>query len=184
MSFEVVSGGMVLGDRIGPIGEVAGYIKEAYNVVEDRTGVKFGDQFLKALDDGKMIFSSIPPSRALTTFKSFRPDDAMLMAHELQKSFYFDGRAPGDAKLYEELAKKFELPEKQFQEKLWSDEIAKQTENEFRRSGELGVTGFPTVFMGNDQELVPIARGFVPHEDFMMNAMNVAAHFDVELVAF
>ncbi len=27
LEFEVISGGMILGDRIGPIGEVASYIK-------------------------------------------------------------------------------------------------------------------------------------------------------------
>ena len=41
--FEVISGGMILGERQGPIGEVAAYIKGAYKTVEDTTGVKFGE---------------------------------------------------------------------------------------------------------------------------------------------
>ena len=46
---QVVSGGMIRGDRIGPIGEVAPYIKEAYKTVEDSTGITFGKAFLLLL---------------------------------------------------------------------------------------------------------------------------------------
>lgn len=173
---------MVTGDRIGPIGQVAAYINDAYKVVENRTDVVFGEKFLKALKDGTMIFSSIPPSRVLTTFKYFRPNDAVLMAHEIQRAIYYEGRAPGDATLYSELIKTFELPLGQFEEKLWSSDIEKQTEAEFKRAQTLGVSGFPTVFMGNDQELVPIARGYQPYEEFLMSAINTASYFDVDLV--
>ena len=69
--FEVISGGMVTGGRIGPIGEVVGYISWAYKDVENATGIKFGNNFLnKTLKDGKAIFTSIPP--AITSkIKSF-----------------------------------------------------------------------------------------------------------------
>lgn len=182
LDFEVISGGMVVGERIGPIGKVAPYIKDAYKVVEERTGVTFGRQFLKALDEGSMIFSSIPPSRALTAFKVFRPNDAILMAHELQKSIYYDGKAPGDGKIYSELAKKFELPVESYEEALWSDNIASKTEQEFVTSGKLGVSGFPTVFIGNKEKLYPISRGYIDYDEFLMNAINAAAYFGEELV--
>ncbi|MFW5762224.1 MAG: DsbA family protein, partial [Cyclobacteriaceae bacterium] len=60
--FEVISGGMITGERIGPVGEVAPYIKQAYKLVENTTGVKFGDDFLRVLNEGKAIFTSIPPA--------------------------------------------------------------------------------------------------------------------------
>lgn len=173
---------MVVGDRIGPIGKVAAYIKDAYKVVEERTGVEFGQPFLKALNEGSMIFNSIPPSRALTAFKVFRPHDAILMAHELQKAIYFYGQAPGDAKMYVDLAKKFELPLDSFEEALWSDNIASKTEQEFMTSGELGVSGFPTVFIGNKEKLYPVSRGYMAYEDFVMNAVNTAAYFGEDLI--
>lgn len=173
---------MVLGNRIGPIGEVAGYIKQAYKVVEERTGITFGPDFIKTLDEGKIIFTSLPPSRALTTFKTYRPQDAVLMAHEIQKAIYFEGRAPGDERVYLDLAKKFDLNEKDFQEKLWSEEIAEATEHDFKKSAQLGVSGFPTVLLGKDNEFTPIARGYLPYEDLLMNAINAAAYYDEELV--
>ena len=70
LTFEVISGGMVTGGRIGSIGEVAGYISWAYKDVENATGIKFGNNFLnKTLKDGKAIFTSIPPAIAMSVFK-------------------------------------------------------------------------------------------------------------------
>jgi len=173
---------MILGDRIGPIGQVAAYIKDAYKVVEERSGVEFGKPFLKKLEDGNMVISSLPPSRALTAFKIFRPHDAILMAHEIQKSIYYHGNTPSDEKAYLKLAEKFELDVEAYQEALWSDQIAQKTEKEFQRSSQLRVQGFPTVLLSNGKEMMAVSRGFLPHEDFMMNMMNAAAYFDVELV--
>lgn len=182
LDFEVISGGMILGDRIGPIGQVAAYIKDAYRVVEERSGVEFGKPFLAKLDEGKMIISSLPPSRALTAFKIFRHHDAILMAHEIQKSIYYQGNAPGDEQAYLKLAAKFELDVDAYQEALWSDQIAQKTEEEFKRSSQLSVQGFPTVLLSNGQEVMAVSRGFLPYEEFMMNMMNAAAYFEVELV--
>lgn len=44
--FEVVSEGLMLGNRAGQIEIVALYIKRAYMDVEETTGVKFGDKFI------------------------------------------------------------------------------------------------------------------------------------------
>jgi len=69
-TIDVISGGMITRERIGAIGEVAPYIKTAYKDVENRTGVKFGEKFLKdILEEGSTIFTSIPPSIALSVFK-------------------------------------------------------------------------------------------------------------------
>ena len=73
IQFEVLSGGMVLGDRAGPIGQVAPYISWAYKHVEERCGVKFGADFLEGvLKPGTAIFSSEKPCTALTVFKSYQ----------------------------------------------------------------------------------------------------------------
>jgi len=183
LDFEVISGGMVVGDRIGPIGEVAAYISEAYKVVENRTGVEFGKNFLKGLEEGSMIFSSIPPSQALTAFKHMRANDAVLMAHEIQKAIYFNGNAPVNPNTYFELAKKFDLNLVEYENLLQSEEIAKATQNEFQKSAELGVSGFPTVFIGHNDEVIPISRGYQDYDEFLMNIINGAAYFDVELMS-
>ena len=40
--FEVLSGGMMTGTRVRPVAESMSYIQQAYKVVEEHTGVRFG----------------------------------------------------------------------------------------------------------------------------------------------
>ena len=101
LDIQVVSRGMIRGDRIGPIGEVAPYIKDAYKTVEDSTGVKFGEAFLQAiLADGSTVFTSIPASIALSVFKTLQPENSLKYATDLQKAIYLDGVQPLDISAY------------------------------------------------------------------------------------
>jgi len=86
---------MVTGNLVGSIGEVALYIAWAYKDVERSTDVKFGEAFLgHTLKSGKAIFSSVPPSIALTVFKSYKPAESVAFAARLQKAIYFEGIEP------------------------------------------------------------------------------------------
>ena len=46
IDFEVLSGGMILPETPQPIGVMAGYIRTAYKTVEERTGIRFGEDWL------------------------------------------------------------------------------------------------------------------------------------------
>lgn len=57
MDFEVIFGGMVIGDCVGCIGEVVGYISEVYWIVEECIGIIFGFDFLESIFvEGKVVF--------------------------------------------------------------------------------------------------------------------------------
>jgi putative protein-disulfide isomerase len=102
---EVISGGMVRGERVGPISGMASYLSKAYKEVEDRTGVKFGDAFLnETLVEGTAILNSLPPSIALSIFKTKKPEEQLQFASGIQKAIYYDGKKPEDPNLYSELA--------------------------------------------------------------------------------
>lgn len=160
--FEVVSGGMVTGDRVGPIGEVAGYISWAYKDVEKSTGVKFGKDFLdKTLQEGDAIFTSIPAARAMAVFRKERPDDVVAFAARLQKAIYYDGKAPLDWSHYGSIAADFGLDAQDFVEKIQSEEALVAAKQDFQRSGQLGVTGFPTVFVETPEgQRYVLCRGY------------------------
>src|SRR5690606_754200 len=83
--FQVLSGGMILGDRVAPISQMRDIIKGSYKRVEEASGVKFGDAFINgAVEKGTMIMSSEKPSIALSVFKTYLPQDAILFASDLQ----------------------------------------------------------------------------------------------------
>src|SRR6476469_261652 len=70
--FEVISGGMVIGEREGfPDEQTSKYILGAIPRVEEMTGVKFSDGYKQKLADRTMYQSSLKPSVALAVYKTY-----------------------------------------------------------------------------------------------------------------
>ncbi len=175
IQLEVLSGGMVTGDRIGPIGAVAGYISEAYKVVENRTGIEFGEAFLNnVLKPGDVLFTSIPPAVALSVFKSLKPENAVQFAGRVQKAIYFEGLATSDPKVYGEIAAEFGLDRAAFLSKLQDPLFLEKAQEDFNRVKMLGISGFPTVLVGINDGYYPIAQGYLPFDQLEVNYQKVS----------
>lgn len=163
LDFEVISGGMITGGRIGPIGEVAGYISQAYKDVERATGVTFGKGFLEdIMEEGSAIFTSIPPAVALTVFKQHRPGQAVDFAARLQKAIYYDGIKPADYEAYGKLAAEFGLDASHFITEMKNNDNLRLAREEFERASGFGVTGFPTVLLQQNGKTTVLGRGYIP----------------------
>lgn len=161
LEFDVFSGGMIRGSRIGAIGEVAPYISWAYKQVEDRTGVRFGEKFLHGiLADGTALFTSIPPALAMVVFKRSKPAQALAFAHRLQTAIYFEGIQPSEYGVYGEYAQEFGFDAKEFSEQMQHPATLEAAEQEFALCARLGITGFPTVLLQRGQTLTLLAQGY------------------------
>jgi putative protein-disulfide isomerase len=162
--FEVISGGMITGPRIGPIGEVAGYIQQAYKDVEQATGVKFGEKFLtETLAQGTAIFTSIPPAIALSVFKTHLPEQAVAFAGTLQKAIYYDGLQPLNLAGYAPYAAAYGVDGDQFVAAMSDPAFERAAKKEFAYTAGVGVNGFPTVLVQNAQRSYVVARGYLPY---------------------
>lgn len=163
LDFEVIAGGMVTGERIGEIGIAAGYIGEAYKQVEDHTGVKFGEAFLEGtLKEGTALFTSVPSAIALAVFKVQQPDKQIQFAARLLKSTYYDGNAPIDYVAYGKLAAEFGLDADDFVAKMETEEYEQLAEEQFKLANDWGVTGFPTLVLEYQNNLIIMAGGYMP----------------------
>lgn len=162
--FEVISGGMVMGERVQPASSMADYILKAYKPLENRTGVKFGEPFLDMLRKGTRIQSSLEPSLIMTTFKQYLPEKAVAFAHDLQKLNYVEGADLNDFENYKNLVESYGLDWSAFKIKLDTEIIKKTTYSDFALSKAYQVSGFPTVFFENDKVRSPIAKGYQPFE--------------------
>lgn len=161
----VISGGMVTGEREGPVKNVAPFIQSAYKQVEQTSGVKFGDPFIKGvLVDGTMHFSSMPPSIALTVFKSFNEEKSLEFAQSIQNMIYYEGKDFNKVESYLELIKPYGINEKEFQNRFKDSIYQSSTFQEFKFSTQLGVTGFPCVFIKHKGKLHVITKGYDSYE--------------------
>jgi len=175
MDFQVVSGGMMLGDREGPVGEVAPFIKGAYTTVETHTGVTFGEAYLEKLMAGTHYMNSMPPALAMTVFRDHLPDQTVPFAHALQRMFYYDGVDGNDTLSYGRLAATFGLDEAEFVSKMAAPATLERTREDFQLSNQLGVNGFPTVFLMHHGQLHLLARGYTDPTTFTSRIDSVLA---------
>ncbi|MBE0663504.1 MAG: DsbA family protein [Bacteroidales bacterium] len=166
LEFEVVSGGMVTGERIGPVSDMADYISKAYIDVENASGVKFGKVFIDTtLYRDDVVFSSVEPAIALSVFKTLQPQNAVKFASAIQKAIYFHGAEPALLATYADLAMDFGINRGEFLEKMSDPKSIALAEADFQRSRTLGVNGFPTTFYEDSNgNLVQLSRGFTSYE--------------------
>ncbi|MFN4234789.1 MAG: DsbA family protein [Bacteroidia bacterium] len=166
-NFEIISGGMVVGDREGPIGGFADYILSAYKRVESTTGIKFGEPYLELLKKKDYFSSSVKPSIALSYIKDIKPEIAISFAHDMQKRFYFDGKLLHENESYLPLLEKYQINKEDFFKAIESDVYKAKANEDFNTSKKLGVTGFPCVIVFKDGKYQFIASGYTSKKELL-----------------
>lgn len=179
LSFEVLSGGMIISHQPRPISAMAGYIQKAYKVVEDRTGIKFGEDFLWHInnpDKSDWFPDSEKSAIALCIFKEYRPEQQVAFAADLQYALNFEGRDLCDDEAYRHLLEKYNIPASEFYVKLKDESYKEKAHYEFALCRQLQVTGFPTVLMQiSESKFWLLARGYTDHDVLVKSIEDVLA---------
>jgi putative protein-disulfide isomerase len=161
IDFQVISGGMVTGSRIGPIGEIAPFLDRAYKQVEVITGIRFGKRFTDTvLKQGTSILTSVQPAIAMAVFRSYFPDKVIPFAAALQRAIYSDGIESSSTDEYGQIAREFGIPSGEFIIKMLDKKFHEEAESDFEKAKKLRVNGFPAVFYVENGRLVQIAQGY------------------------
>jgi len=180
LSFEVLSGGMILHEKPLPIAVTAAYIEKAYKTVEERTRIKFGEDYLWHIrnpDQSDWFPDSEKPATALCIFKEIYPDKQVDFACDLEYALNFEGRDLCDNEAYRHLLEQYQIPADAFYEKLSSPEYKEKAAYEFSLVKQLKVTGFPTLLLQeSDSKFHLLARGYADYETVSktMNQVLVA----------
>lgn len=183
-SFEVLSGGMILHDEPQHFAPLAKYIQSAYKHVEERTGIKFGEDFLWHVfnpDKTDWFPDSTLPAIALCIFKEYHPERAVEMASDLQYALNYEGRDLTDKEAYRHLLPKYNIPEEEFYTKLASEEYKDKTYYEFALVKQLQVQGFPCLLLQvSDSKFYMLAHGFTDYEVIKTRIQNIEAELKDE----
>ncbi|MEM1124284.1 MAG: DsbA family protein [Bacteroidota bacterium] len=161
--FEVLSGGMVVGDRTGPIKNAAPpNLLEIYGRIESMTGTKFSEAYLAKAEKGDSLVNSEIPAAALATFKKYRPEKAMTFAHDLQEKLFVDAMDVDDSELYHSLANEFGIDAAAFYQEMQTSDAKEAARYEFSLAKQLQVTGYPQLLVQTgDTHFYLIARGYI-----------------------
>jgi putative protein-disulfide isomerase len=166
IDFDVISGGMITGERVGPISEVAPFITNAYKDVERVSGIKFGEAFLEGiLAKGTAILTSEKPAYALAVFKTYHRDKAVPFSSTLQKAIYYDGIEPNDDHAYGKYTAEYGIDAAEFVAKMQDKQYMQMAQAEFEQTAMMGIRGFPAVIYGKHSHMYLIARGYTTFDE-------------------
>lgn len=163
LDIEVVSGGLFIGERIGTINKVAPYIKQgAYKLVEQRTGVYFGKDFLNILlGDGNMFLNSLYPSIALCIVKDQMPNKQFEFAEILLAAFYKDGLSSDKIDDYLKYVDKIGLDRKSFKKDMNLFKYQEAAYKEFERFQKSQLNGMPSLVIEKEGESELLCSGYL-----------------------
>ncbi|WP_416967484.1 DsbA family protein [Streptomyces sp. 4F14] len=155
---EVVSGGLFTGRRRVPVREF-GYIQGANAQIAELTGAVFGEPYERLIADGSFVMDSEAAARGLAALRAGAQDRAADLATALQDAFYVDGLSLSDPATYRKLAEAHGLDADAVVTAFEAPHARAEAEADFRRSAELGVSGFPTLLAVDGERIVTLARG-------------------------
>ncbi|HRH36270.1 MAG TPA: DsbA family protein [Catalimonadaceae bacterium] len=170
LEFDVISGGMITGNRVGPLSNMSSFIKQAYQQVENHTGIRFGQKYIdETLEKGTATNSSLEPASMLTLFKRYQREKAVEFSHEIQKLLFIEGIDPVDMKAYIPLFEKYGFKREEIEPQLTLKDLQQETILEFQRAQNWNITGFPTcVLQAPDGKAYGLNRGYESFESLSL----------------
>lgn len=153
--FELVMGGLRK-DGDEHISTLKEFLKEHWMDVSRTTGVKFNYNILNE----DIYYNTEPACRAVTTFRTYNKKDLLNYFRDIQEAFYLNNINPFLTENYAELASKYGVDKKAFEDRMTSDLGFRLVLDDFNRATSLKVSTFPTVFLEYQGMIYLITRGY------------------------
>ena len=141
LSVRLTLPGLVTGGRVGPYGEMEGYIRDASKRLEAVTGRAPSEAFFRTIARPGVLGRSGPPCLVLAAARAHDAGKALGLAHMVIEAHFADGADLNDPAIYPPLLSRagieIDLPDLEGDaDPLWAAE---------RR---FGIASFPTVQLG------------------------------------
>jgi putative protein-disulfide isomerase len=171
---EVVVGGL----RPGPMAQtlddrMAGFLRHHWEEIAERTGQPFDTGALDRRDG--WVYDTEPAAIAVTQMREMSPDRTLDYFTEVQMAFYGKGEDVTDFRVLTALTRGYDVDRKQFAASLETEEAKKRAWEDFSKSRNWGISGFPTL-VGDlgDGRLALLARGWTPAATIRERIASVA----------
>ena len=164
-AFTALCGGLVTGDRIGPLGDFAAYIEKAMPRVEQMTGAVFSEAHRARMRDRSTMQDSRVPAAAFSLVLDAKPQaDTMKLADEIMAINFREGRDLSKPESYADLFRLHGLDAERSVLRLAGGEFLDAAAAQFARAREMGAEAFPTIIYGREGQYFPLCQGYQNYE--------------------
>ena len=91
----------------------------------------------------------------------------------VQTAFYVGNKNPNLTSTFIEIAGQFNLDKNKFRQLFESEDFKNKVREDFTRSAEMGVRGFPTVIFKNGDDLFLLSNGYTTAENIIQKVEQV-----------
>lgn len=174
MPVEVVVGGLRPGPMAQPLEDRMGdFLRQHWEEIAERTGQPFSTEFLDRRDG--WVYDTEPAAIAVTQMREMNAKATLDYFTDVQMAFYGRGEDVTDFDVLSGLAAGHEVDTDEFGAALMTEEAKQRAWNDFSRSRNWGISGFPTL-VGEleDNRLALLARGWTAAETIRDRIRGVA----------
>lgn len=176
ISYELITGGMITGEREGPVdAQFADYILQALPRLQEYTGAEIGEPFRDALRNRSLYMSSVKPSLAMHAVKHQYPEQLYAFTTALQKRQYLQGEDLQSDSTYKELFSSFGWDANAMLEMMHSEENRYRFQQDMAFSSNAGIQGYPAVVIRVGEAYYLAARGYTVAADLENTYRNILA---------
>lgn len=164
--FEVVSGGLILGERVAEAREIGNYVLKAIPQVEATTGITFGKEYKQLMHSGTEKLDSMPPAKFLALVKQISPSQQLQAAQAVQEVHFSRGKNLNLWPTYEEISDKlFPSHTPTLQAAYFSPEATALAKQDFIKAYQLGIQGYPAVLLNSNKNFYTLSRGYTSYQN-------------------
>ena len=121
------------------------------------------------LDDTSITYDTEPPSRAVIAVRKLNPAKELAFFKGAQSLFYQHNKNMHLVESYKELIEQLGLDFEAFKKLYESDEMKNTVRQDFVKSNELGIRGFPSIVLKKGDEYFLISNGYMKSEAIVKN---------------
>jgi len=161
--FHVVVGGLRPG-TVDPLDDSErSFIRHHWEEVNKRTGQPFKFDLI----DQKVsfIYDTEIPCRAVVAVRNMDQSKTLPFFKSVQESFYAHNNDTNHLEFYEPLVEQQNLDFDQFRKLFASEEMRKETNDDFMWCRNVGANSFPTVILHQQNQLSALAIGYATFDD-------------------
>ena len=158
---QLIVGGLHTGDDTPMSDQTKAYIRHHWEQVHEATGQPFSFGFFEW--EG-FVLDTAPACRAAVTMRRLKPEATLDYYESIHHAFYVENKDTTKAETFGALANAAGVDGDTFVAAFQSPEAIADTQQDFNVSRQLGITGFPTVVLKDDERLALLTAGYRPFE--------------------
>lgn len=137
--------------------------------VAEATGQTFDADAFARMAGASWLHDSGPPCQAVIALRAQHPSAALGYLADLQKAFCLEGRDVTDKSVLLDVARHHARDLDRFAEELDDPTLLQAAQQEFQEVRDLGIKGFPTLFLRDRAEWAVAAQGWLAVEPLLAN---------------